>query len=181
MSSWIQLDCERKETLSRKRRGLLALLFAAVLAPLAVFAFSSSANADPVGVLSIKTYGNEACTGENASNTIRIELQSCTGTSYQRWYTTRIADGSFQFENTHDSRCLFDYFGMAITVGGTGCDPSVAVDSWQNIAPPASFVVLRNEYTGNCLSRNPSNGNGTAVIPAVCNVNDIAQRWNLRS
>jgi|tagenome__1003787_1003787.scaffolds.fasta_scaffold20168952_1 hypothetical protein len=167
--------------MSRKYRSLLALLFAAVLAPLAVFAFSSPASADFVGTLSIRTYGNEACTGESPSNTIRIELSSCTGTSYQRWYTTRLADGSYQFENTHDSRCLFDYFGSAITVGGLGCDPSVAVDSWQNIAPPASFVVLRNKYTGNCLAHDPTTNKGTPATAAVCNVNDIGQRWNLRA
>jgi hypothetical protein len=167
--------------MSRRKRGLLALLFAAVLAPLAVFAFSSSASATSVGVLNIKTYGNEACAGENQSNTIRIDLSTCAGTSYQRWNTTQLADGSYQFENTHDNRCLFDYFGMAITVGGVPCDPSVAVDSWQNIAPPASFVVLQNKYTGNCLSHNISISNGTPATAAVCNINDIGQRWNLRS
>jgi len=167
--------------MSRKKRGLLALLFAAVLAPLAVFAFGSPASADFVGVFNMKTYGNEACVGENPSNTIRIELASCTGSSYQHWSTTRLADGSYQFQNTHDNRCLFDYFGSAITVGGLGCDPSVAVDSWRNLALPGSFVVLQNQFTGNCLSHGRSNSSGTLAIAALCNVNDIGQRWNLRS
>jgi hypothetical protein len=164
-----------------RTRGLIALVLAAVLAPLVVFGLSNPANADVVGVLNIKTYGNETCAGENQSNTIRIELSTCTGSSYQHWYTTRLADGSYQFENTHDSRCLFDYFGLAITVSALGCDPTVAVDSWQNIAPPATFVVLRNEYTGNCLSHNVLITNGTPVTAAVCNFNDINQRWNLRT
>jgi hypothetical protein len=165
----------------RKKRGLLALLLAAVLAPLAVFAFSGPASADVVGTFNIKTYGNEACLGENSSNTIRIDLSSCAGTSNQLWYTTRVADGSYQFQNTNDGRCLFDYFGTAITVGGLSCDSSVAADSWQDIVPPSSFVVLRNEYTGNCLSHGVSNRNGTVAIPVACNVNDIGQRWNLRT
>jgi hypothetical protein len=180
MGAWIHLDFERKP-MSRKKRRILALLFTAVLAPLAVFAFSAPASADVVGTFSITTYGNEACVGENSSNTIRIDLSTCTGTSYQRWYTTRVTDGSYQFQNTNDSRCLFDYFGSAITVGGLSCDSSAAADSWQNIAPPASFVVLRNEYTGNCMSHGVSNRNGTLAIPVACNVNDIGQRWNLRS
>jgi hypothetical protein len=174
------ISTPKGKPMSGRKRRLLALLFAAVLAPLSVFAFSGPASAD-VETFSIKTYGSEACLGENSANTIRIDLSACAGTSYQRWYTTRVADGSYQFQNTNDGRCLFDYFGAAITVGGLSCDSSVVSDSWQNIAPPASFAVLRNEYTGNCMSHGVSNSKGTVAIPVACNVNDIGQRWNLRT
>lgn len=175
----------------KKLRPIHALLFGLLLAPLAVPAVISPAQASTSTSGVLKGYRGLKCLDEDTDKPGRLQLWSCTGTSQQRW--TRTIGSAFtsdtgQFvnvdmlQNSRTGKCVTapDPNALQQFVVDQTCEtfPTSPWQTWEEIFSVIDsgghrYTTLRNQATHLCLYHEIANPdgtdfNGTPIFQTAC-------------
>src|SRR4051812_5076126 len=99
-----------------KRRGIVSLMLAAVLASVMSIALSSTASAAVPVIAGLRNGSDNLCLQPiNASQDVgaAVVQQPCNGTEEQRWMFEKISGTQYRIENQHSRRCLNALGGAA--------------------------------------------------------------------
>jgi hypothetical protein len=171
-----------------KRRGLLLLLFGALLSTIVVAAPGGTANAATF-YRNLVGRGSNKCLDVRTEDDLTVQLWGCSGGTEQQWRFAFAFNSNgtdyFRVFNRRTQRCLgitADSTSASVAAQSQFCagDLSRPTQLWSFQLVTIGndrWSVIRNWWSGQCLdARGNSTGNGTIVQQFPCNGTN-AQYW----
>jgi hypothetical protein len=134
------------------------------------------------GAATMRISTTSHCLDDARENFFKVQMWSCDSGSDEQWLDIyNSAARTDQFINVMSGLCLSAPAHGEGTMSLDYCAPSKLGQQWREFRSGVSsdgklWTVWQNAASGFCLNTN-SVGNGTVLTTAVCNANDLYQRW----